>query len=37
MIEAILLAIMGLSVIGMVATGFNDPLSRRFWDDIRRL
>ncbi len=34
MVEAILFTIMGLSVIGMVATGFNDPLSRKFWRDL---
>ena len=37
MVEAILFTIMGLSVIGMVTTGFNDPLSRKFWNDMRRL
>ena len=34
MIEAILFTIMGLSVIGMVETGFNEPLSRKFWHDL---
>lgn len=37
MIEFILMTIMMLSLIGMVACGFNDPLSRKFWDDMRRL
>lgn len=37
MIEMILFVIMGTSLIGMVACGINDPLSRRFWDDMGRL
>ena len=37
MVEAILMTVMAASLIGMVATGFNDPLSRKFWDDMRRL
>lgn len=36
MIEAILMTVMAASLIGMVATGFNDPLSRRFWKQWRR-
>lgn len=35
MIELILLAVMAVSLIGMVAAGINDPLSRRFWEDMR--
>ena len=35
MIEFILMTIMMLSLIGMVLTGTNDPLSRRFWDQWR--
>ena len=35
MIEFILITFMMLSVIGMMFTGFNDPLSRRFWDQWR--
>ena len=35
MIEMILFVIMGASLIGMVACGFNDPLSQRFWDQWR--
>ena len=37
MIEMILFAIMGMSVAGMLVFGFNDPLSRKFWDDMGRL
>ena len=37
MIEVILFALMGTSVAGMVMFGLNDPLSRKFWDDMRRL
>ena len=37
MIEMVLFVIMGASLAGMVACGFNDPLSRKFWDDMRRL
>ena len=36
MIELILMTIMALSVAGMILTGIDDPLSRKFWDDIRR-
>jgi hypothetical protein len=36
MIEAILMTVMAASLIGMVATGFNDPLSQRFWEQWRR-
>lgn len=35
MVEAILMTVMAASLIGMVATGFNDPLSRRFWEQWR--
>ena len=37
MIQMILFALMGTSVAGMLMFGFNDPLSRTFWDDMRRL
>lgn len=37
MIEFILITFMMLSVIGMMFTGFNDPLSRKFWEDMREL
>jgi len=37
MIEVILMTVMAASLIGMAAFGFNDPLSRKFWDDMRRL
>ena len=36
MIELILMAIMTLSLIGMFATGIDDPLSRRFWEQWRK-
>lgn len=36
MIEVILMTVMAASLIGMVITGFNDPLSRRFWEQWRR-
>lgn len=36
MIEVILMAAMAASLVGMAATGFNDPLSRRFWEQWRR-
>lgn len=36
MIEMVLFVIMGASLVGMVATGFNDPLSRRFWEQWRK-
>lgn len=36
MIEMILFVIMGASLIGMVTFGFNDPLSRRFWEQWRK-
>lgn len=37
MIEMILFAVMGTSVAGMIMLGFNDPLSRKFWDDMGML
>ena len=37
MIEMILFALMGTSAAGMIMFGFNDPLSRKFWDDMGRL
>ena len=37
MIEMVLFVIMGVSLVGMAACGINDPLSRKFWDDMRRL
>ena len=37
MIEIILFAVMGTSAAGMIMFGFNDPLSRKFFDDMRRL
>ena len=36
MIEVILMTVMAASLIGMAAFGFNDPLSRRFWEQGRR-
>ena len=37
MIEMILFALIGTSAAGMIMFGFNDPLSRKFWDDMRGL
>ena len=37
MIEFILMTIMMLSLIGMMFAGFNDPLSRKFWEDMKDL
>ena len=37
MIEMILFVLMGTSIAGMLMFDFNDPLSRKFWDDMRRL
>lgn len=37
MIQMILFALIGTSAAGMIMFGFNDPLSRKFWDDMRRL
>ena len=37
MIQMILFALIGTSAAGMIMFGFNDPLSRKFWDDLRRL
>ena len=37
MIQMILFALMGVSVVGMLATGFNDPLSQKFWEDMSEL
>ena len=34
MIEMILFVLMGTSIAGMLMFGFNDPLSRKFWDDL---
>ena len=36
MIEMVLFVIMEVSLAGMVACGFNDPLSRRFWEQWRK-
>ena len=36
MIEFVLFALMGISLIGMVVSSIDDPLSRRFWDQWRR-
>lgn len=36
MMEFVLFALMGISLIGMITTGFNDPLSRRFWEQWRK-
>lgn len=35
MIEIILMAVMAMSLIGMAACEMNDPLSRRFWKEVR--
>lgn len=35
MIEMLLMAVMLLSMVGMMLASANDPLSRRFWEDMR--
>ena len=35
MVEIILIAVMALSVVGMITAEMHDPLSRRFWDQWR--
>lgn len=32
--ELIIMGVMAISFVGMVAAGLNDPLSRRFWEDM---
>lgn len=36
MIEPVLFVLMAASLAGMVMTGFDDPLSHRFWDQWRK-
>lgn len=34
MVEMVLMMIMAVSLAGMVLASANDPLSRKFWEDI---